>query len=181
VSRLAVAVAMAGVAWLAPMGAQATKSTTTTTTTSTTTTSTTLPPTTVPETTTVPESTVVVPDGCVIGDFGPICPGPSTTTTLAPWQVEGLTPTDVCIQHITSGPTLQPGEFEYAASFSDSTGTTQRLILPCRPTSSPSPAVTVVSPPVLPATGGETGWIALVALVTLLTGISVVATVRRSS
>jgi LPXTG-motif cell wall-anchored protein len=87
----------------------------------------------------------------------------------------------VCIQHITDGPTLQPGEFEYADSFADSTGTTQRLILPCRPLPSPSPAVTVVSPPVLPATGGETGWIVLAAVVTLLTGVSVVSAARRSS
>jgi LPXTG-motif cell wall-anchored protein len=164
--RLIAAVAVAGVVWYAPMGVHADDA---------------------------PPSTWEIPDGCVVGEMDVVCEepaptdpepptiAPSTTTTLAPWQVEGLTPTDVCIQHITGGPTLQPGEFEYADSLADSTGTTQRLILPCRPTSSPSPAVMVVSPPVLPATGGETGWIALVALVTLLTGVSIVGTVRRSS
>jgi hypothetical protein len=171
VKRLFAAVAVAGVVWLTPMSAEATKKppTTTTSTTSTSTTSTTTS-TTVPPTTTPP--TWTVPEGCVAGEFDIVCTTvpPETTTPSTP-------PPAGCV----------PGEYPQGPTGDEPCGPTDLCsgdgktrnwsLLPCDTTTT-----TVVGPPpVLPATGGETGWIALGALVTLLTGVSIVGTVRRSS
>jgi hypothetical protein len=151
VIRFAAAVAVAGVVWLAPMGAQAT----------------TVPPATTPPTWTVPE-------GCVVGEFDVVCttvpPETTTPTTLPPAG---------CV----------PGEYPQGPTGDEPCGPTDLCsgdghtrnwsMQPCDTTSTTLPA-SIGSPPVLPATGGETGWIAVVALVTLLTGVSVVGTVRRS-
>ena len=110
-----------------------------------------------------------LPEGCVAGEMDVVCTLPDTVPDTT-WQSLALT--DVCIQHITGGPTLQPGEYVYVDSVDKATGTTERFVGLCAPV----PTV----PPSLPATGGETGWIALAAVVTLLTGISLVGTVRRS-
>jgi LPXTG-motif cell wall-anchored protein len=149
------------------------------TTTTSTTTTTTVPETTVPPTTvsecdfgvcgTVPETTTPVTTApeCNSGVCGTV---PEATVPVE-WGSPALT--DVCLQHITGGPTLQPGEYVYVDSVDKATGTTERFVGLCAPVPT--------APPTLPATGGETGWIALVALVMLLTGVSVVATVRRAS
>jgi LPXTG-motif cell wall-anchored protein len=110
----------------------------------------------------------------VAGEFDVVCttvpPETTTATTLPPAGCapgeypQGPTGDEPC------GPTdLCSGDGQ----------TRNWTYTPCDTTSLVGPA-TSVSPPALPATGGETGWIALVALVTLLTGVSVVGTVRRS-
>jgi LPXTG-motif cell wall-anchored protein len=194
--RVTFALIVAGVVWYAPT-AHATWQPHDTT--STTTTTTTEPSTTVPETT-VPETVPTIPNGCGEG-FEMPCPPigsqcevfemdivcttpPETIPETTPLETTAPTPTvggsaaltDVCLQHITGGPTLQPGEYVYVETWAEATGTTEKFVGLCAPTTT-----TAAVAPSLPATGGETGWIALVALVTLLTGISVVGTVRRSS
>jgi LPXTG-motif cell wall-anchored protein len=166
VKRLFAAVTVAGVVWLAPMGAEATKQPTTTTSTTSTTTSTTV----VEPSTTQPSTTPTVPGAAVR------CPDPANPYPQNYGKDAPCGPTDPCID---IDPATGMGTTLWTIQ---RCGTPVTTVAPTAPaTSSPSPAVTSVSPPVLPATGGETGWIALAALVTLLTGISVVAAARRSS
>lgn len=183
--RLFAAAAVAGVVWLAPMGAQATKKpptttpTTTSTTTSSTTTSTTTSTTVVEPSTTHPSTIPTVPETTVpVTETTLQCPDPDNWYPQNYGKDAPCGPTDPCID---IDPDTGMGTTLWHIVPCGTPVTTVAAAPPDPGTSSPSPAATVGSPPVLPATGGETGWIALAGLVTFLTGVSVVSAARRSS
>lgn len=141
------------------------------------------PPTTAPETT-VPQTTLTVSDGCIVSETDIVCVDTSPTTTTPPpattipvtapptteWGSPALT--DVCLQHITGGPTLQPGEYMYVSTWAEATGTTEKFVGLCAPIATTSSTVaTVADPPSLPETGTATPEIAMLAGVMLLAGV----------
>ena len=150
---LIVATIAAGIIWYGPGSAQATYCTTRTPQyCPTTTPATTVKPGEDTTTTTKPgeDTTTTVKPG---EDTTTVKPGEDTTTTAKPGETTTV-PT-----------TVKPGEDTTTTAVLDESSTT-------------APATTI--PQELPDTGGETGWIALAALVTLLTGVSVVSAARRS-
>jgi LPXTG-motif cell wall-anchored protein len=142
-----------------------------------TTTTSTVPETTVPSTT-VPETTIPepLPEGCIVGEFDVVCVDtppetttPETTTTVVVGCVPGEFP-----QGPTGNEPCGPTDL-----CSGDGATRNWSLLPCDTIPATETTVAVAEPvPTLPATGGETGWIALVGTVMILTGISLVSMVK---
>jgi hypothetical protein len=162
-------------------------------TTTTSTTTTTVPETTVPPTT-IPETGVTVPDTTVPD----ICTGGIPCETVPPGVPDTTTPSDICTGSIPCDPpaTIQtgcaPGEFPQGPTGDEPCGPTDLCsgdgvtrnwsLQPCadleHTTGATTTVATVEAPPMLPATGGETGWIALTGTVMILVGISLVSAVK---
>lgn len=156
-----------------------------------TTTTSTVPETTVPPTT-IPETGVTVPDTTVPD----ICTGGIPCETVPPGAPDTTTPSDICTGGIPCDiPTTTiltgcvPGEFPQGPTGDEPCGpidlcsgdglTRNWSLLPCDTTPVTETTVAVAEPvPTLPATGGETGWLALTGTVMILTGISLVSMVK---
>lgn len=159
-----------------------------------TTTTSTVPETTVPPTT-IPETGVTTPDTTVPD----ICTGGIPCETVPTGAPDTTTPSDICTGGIPCDlPTTTVltgcvvGEYPQGPTGDEPCGptdlcsgdgvTTNWTLQPCAgldaPTTGSSSTVAVAEPPTLPATGGETGWIALTGTVMILTGISLVSMVK---